>query len=130
MSNDLGRNNGGGETVFSTSRTTATQSGGSLLLAGGASASPSASGKISANSSGAQSYGFNTLTTDISPVGTTRAAVNYLPNTGAADPGGDPIPGTEIPVPDGWGFLLLMVAGYAVNRNLKIKKIEGKKNLS
>lgn len=38
----------------------------------------------------------------------------YNPSSGGQNPGGDPDASTRIPVPDGWGFLLLLAASYAV----------------
>lgn len=48
----------------------------------------------------------------------TLRGVDYSPNTGATDPGDDPI-GPPIPVPDGFGFLLLLGAVYLLYKRVK-----------
>lgn len=54
-----------------------------------------------------------TLSADINMSSSTRQSAGAAGSTAATDPGGDPDSGTAIPVPDGWGFLLLLAGVYA-----------------
>jgi hypothetical protein len=58
--------------------------------------------------------------TNYSPTGP-KKVVDYTPNSGATDPGGDP---TEPPIPvgEGWGILFLLAAGYASFIKLRAKR--------
>ena len=51
----------------------------------------------------------------------TLRGVDYLPNTGATDPGDDPL-GPPIPVPDGYGFLLLLGVVYFAIKRFKLSR--------
>jgi len=117
----FGQSAGSASNVFQTSRNVSTSSGGGMLFSGGSGAS--ASGRSSGNNSGASSYGFMALATDASPFISKTSAAPATLFDGGTDPGEDPT-GDPIPVTDGWGFLLMMAAGYAVFRNWKMKKLE------
>jgi hypothetical protein len=75
--------------------------------------------KSSRNNTVFQDNGITTLNTDsklFADNNTTRQSTHtYLPNDGGTDPGGDPT-NPPIPVPDGFGFLLLLAIGYAVRK--------------
>jgi len=71
--------------------------------------------KSSRNNSVFQDNGITSLNTDLklfADNNTTRQSTQNQLNDGGTDPGGDPT-GNPIPVPDGFGFLLLLAIGYA-----------------
>jgi len=73
-----------------------------------------------------QLNGFIALNVDLSvfsDLTTTKAGVGYTPNSGATDPGEDPI-GEPIPVPDGFWLLLFMAVGYSSLKMYKRMKLE------
>ena len=57
--------------------------------------------------------GITTLSTNLSTTNTSTKYSTGASISGGTDPGGDPT-GPPIPVPDGWGFLLLLAASYGI----------------
>lgn len=62
--------------------------------------------------------GITTLSTDLATNNTTRQSVGAS-TSGGTDPGGDPI-GPPIPIPDGWGFLLVLALTYGLLKKYKV----------
>jgi len=89
------------------------KSGSSAVGGGGSTFISNNSSRSGANSSAVSmtSGGITTLTTNITSNSTRQDA--SASTTGGTDPGGDPI-GPPIPVPDGFGFLLLLAVSYAI----------------
>lgn len=84
--------------------------GGSVFIAsGGSRSSAGTSGGISTTGGIAGLSSSHTLTN----TSVKQNATAQTLDTGGTDPGGDPDPGTLIPVGDGWGILLLLGVCYA-----------------
>ena len=78
------------------------------------------------NNNNPEPTGFTALTVDLavfSDLTTTKSSVDYLPGSGATDPGEDPI-GEPIPVADGFWVLLFMAIGYTSMKFIKRKNLE------
>jgi hypothetical protein len=84
---------------------------GQFIASGGGSRSSDASSGFSMTNVSTQ-----TTTTNLSNSGTKQSATAYTANTGATDPGPDPL-GNPIPVGDGWGVFVLFGAIYALLKN-------------
>ena len=87
-----------------------TGGGGSTFIA-----SRGSGGSASSMSTGNNMTGdATTLSADVNmSTSSTRQSAGAGSSTATTDPGGDPDSGTAIPVPDGWGFLLLLAVIYA-----------------
>jgi len=71
--------------------------------------------KSSSDNSNFQNNGITSLNTDLklfADNSTRQSIQNDQPNDGGTDPGGDPT-NPPIPVPDGFGFLMILAIGYA-----------------
>lgn len=86
---------------------------------------------ISNNSRGSKSAGtysvgmkngITTISSNLNMDNTTKQGASQGVNDGGTDPGGDPTD-PAIPVPDGWGFLLLLAAGYGLKKNFFTQRI-------
>lgn len=89
-------------------------------------ASKGSGSSAGASSSATMSNGIATLSTNLSPSNNSVRQGASASTTGGTDPGDDPLPDTAIPVPDGWGFLLLLAAIYAFikRKYFKVKTLE------
>ncbi|MDR3652978.1 MAG: hypothetical protein P4L34_08415 [Paludibacter sp.] len=90
-------------------------SSGADIGSGGVFISNNSSGRSSANSNTVvMNNGITTMSTNLVTGNVRQLATNGTLDTGGGtDPGGDPT-NPPIPVPDGWGFLLLLAAGYGI----------------
>ena len=72
-----------------------------------------ASSAVSMSSGGITTLSANLTTSTPSQI-TKTPGQGYQTGQGGQNPGGDPDPGTSIPVGDGWVFLLLLAVGYGI----------------
>jgi hypothetical protein len=83
------------------------------MAGGGGFASSEGSGGSAAGSTVAMNGGGVTSLSALTMLSSSKAN-QYIADSGGQNPGGDPDAGTRIPVPDGWGFLLLLAASYGI----------------
>jgi len=76
-------------------------------------ASSEGSGASGAGSTVAMTGGGVTTLSALTMLSPSKAN-QYIADSGGQNPGGDPDAGTRIPIPDGWGFLLLLAASYGI----------------
>jgi hypothetical protein len=87
-------------------------SSGGMGAGGGSFASNESSGAVASSAVTMTSGGITTLSA--LTMNLSNKTNQYTPASGGQNPGGDPEAGTRIPVPDGWGFLLLLAASYGI----------------
>jgi len=69
-----------------------------------------------------QSFGFTSLSNDLTTANTTKQNTLSGAGGGGTDPGGDPT-GPPIPVGEGWIFLLFLAGGYVIIKRFVLKYI-------